>query len=38
MNSAQAFSHSRMIAGYFLSHLSENSANASSAAESPGAP
>src|SRR5918912_3803085 len=37
VNSAQAFSHSRIIAGYLRSHLPENSANASSAADSLGA-
>jgi hypothetical protein len=33
-NSAQAFSHSRMIAGQRFSHLPEKSANMSSAAAS----
>jgi hypothetical protein len=33
-NSAHAFSHSRMIAGYRFSHLPENSANRSSASAS----
>ena len=33
-NSAQAFSHSLMMAGYFFSHFPENSANASRAAAS----
>ena len=36
-NSAQAFSQSLMMAGYFFSHFPENSANASSAAASDGA-
>src|SRR5208282_1643067 len=34
VNSAHAFSHSRIIAGYFFSHFPENSANRSSAADS----
>jgi hypothetical protein len=33
-NSAQALVHSRMIAGYFFSHVALNSAKASSAADS----
>src|SRR5205085_8250654 len=37
VNSAQAFSHSRIVAGYLRSHLPENSANASRAADSDGA-
>jgi hypothetical protein len=37
MNSAHALVHSRMMAGYRLSHLSEKSANRSSAAVSDGA-
>jgi hypothetical protein len=36
-NSAQAFSQSRMIAGYRFSHFAENSVSASSAAASDGA-
>jgi hypothetical protein len=36
-NSAHAFSHRRMIAGYRASHFSPNSANRSSAACSDGA-
>ena len=34
MNSAHAFSQSRMMAGYFFSHVPENSANRSSASAS----
>jgi len=34
VNSGQAFSQSRMMAGYFFSHVPENSANRSSASAS----